>query len=188
MATLPHFLTLPSPIAASSDIALALFSLYPENFLLTFLECTCPQGSAFCHSPTVKLCSSFSTTELILLFLQLSTSSKMFISNGLWPIVFGYPTFNEICPIPNLSPSPQSKNLFYFLSSNIYIHVLIITDLKSFCLHNQCNLHNQLSWGHINNLLPVSSLPFPSLMHQHRLTAQEPRITIQPPNSGSLKV
>lgn len=129
MATLPHFLTLPCPIAASSDHALFL---YPENFLPPFLNCTCPQVTAFCISPTVKLCTSFFTTELGLLFLQLLTSPKMFISNGLWPIVFGYPTFNEICPIPNLSPSPQSKNFFYFLSSNIYIHILITTTWNHF--------------------------------------------------------
>lgn len=34
VATLPHFLTPPSHIPASSDIALSLFSLYPDDFLM----------------------------------------------------------------------------------------------------------------------------------------------------------
>lgn len=146
IATLTPFLPSPSTIPASSDIVLTLFTSDPNDFLLSLPNCTCPQGSAFWNSHTVRLCSSFSTTEFILLFLQLSTLPKFFISSGSWTFVRGGSTFNAICPIPSLSPSSRSRNSFHFpASANIYIYVLRITNLKPFCLHYQCTLHIQLA-------------------------------------------
>lgn len=58
VATLPPFLTSPPCISASSVYCAILSLLVPKYFLLPFPNCACPQGSAFCSSPTMQFSHS----------------------------------------------------------------------------------------------------------------------------------
>ena len=125
IATLTPFLTSPSTIPASSDIVLTLSTLYPNDFLLSLPNCTCPQGSAFWNSHTVRLCSSFSTTEFILLFLQLSTLPKFYPKS---PVARGhlYMEFQRLMQYVQYLVYhllPEAETPFIFLLLLIYTYI-----------------------------------------------------------------
>lgn len=124
VATLPHFLTSPSSIPVSSDIALSLFSLYPDDFLMPLPNFTCFQDSAFCNSPTMKLWSSFSATELILLFIQHLTFPKVFLPS----MAYGH-LYLEVQPLMRYVQYliyhllPKADTLFIFFLLLIYTYI-----------------------------------------------------------------